>query len=69
MKPEVSKHPLTSIWYFTPTVVIGGGVGWAGSQPEAEQQLGGVAVGEQRQGERSTSPPWLPATVMALYRD
>lgn len=47
MKPEVSKHPLTSIWYFTPTVVIGGGVGWAGSQPEAEQQLGGVAVGEQ----------------------
>lgn len=40
MKPEVSKHPLTSIWYFTPTMVITGGVGWAGSQPEAQQQLG-----------------------------
>lgn len=34
----MSKHPLTSIWYFTPTVATGGGVGWAGGQPEAQQQ-------------------------------
>lgn len=40
MKPEVSKHPLTSICYFTPTVVTGGGVGSAGGQPEAQRQLG-----------------------------
>lgn len=73
MKPEVSMHPLTSSWYFTPTVVIGRGVGWAGGQPAAQQQLG-WSGGWGNKGERSTSllgkggVTWLLATVMALYR-
>lgn len=40
MKPEMSKQRLTPIWHSTPTAVIGGGVGWAGGQLEAQEKRG-----------------------------
>ena len=40
MKPEMSKQRLTPIWHSMPTMVIGGGVGWAGGQLEAQEWLG-----------------------------
>ena len=73
MKTEVSKQPLTSIWHFIPTLVTGGGAGWAGGQPEAQEQLGRGGGSGSKAKEKGASHCWegvgtrLSATEMALY--
>lgn len=74
MKPEVGKHPLTSVWYFMPTVVIGRGTSWAGGQPEAQPQLGRSGRLRSKAKEKEATSPLgrvgdgVLATVMALNR-
>lgn len=69
----MSKQPLLSIWHFIPTLVTGWGAGWAGGQPEAQEQLGRGGGSESRAKEKGASHCWergdtrLSATEMALY--